>query len=195
MYSIVIKRAYSCTIIFLEMLEPLRFILDKSTIVLASASPRRKEILTNQGLSFVVRPSNVKEDLDKSKYQGKPFDYSVDTAALKADDVYDKVTSEFPDGSLLVIGCDTVVTCGGNIYEKPRDKEDACRMLSKLSGSTHTVYSGVKVIWRGPHTSRKVTTFYEGTEVEMATLSDRIIEVSQYRKTNLKFITCELKIT
>ena len=50
------------------MLEPLRFILDKSTVVLASASPRRREILTNQGLKFLVRPSNVEEDLDKDSY-------------------------------------------------------------------------------------------------------------------------------
>ena len=162
------------------MLEPLRYILDKSTIVLASASPRRREILTNQGLSFVVRPSHVEENLDKNNYQGKPFDYTVDTAALKADDVYEKVTSEFPNGPLLVIGCDTVVTLENRIYEKPKDKDDACRMLSNLSGNSHTVYSGVKMIWRS-HNTNNVSTFYEGTQVEMASLTDTVIKVSHTR--------------
>lgn len=157
------------------MLEPLRYILDKCTIVLASASPRRREILTNQGLSFVVRPSHVDENLDKNMYQGRPFDYTMDTAALKADEVYEKVTSEFPDGPLLVIGCDTVVTFENRIYEKPKDKDDACRMLSNLSGHSHTVYSGVKMIWRAPNT-RKISTFYEGTDVEMVSLTETVIK-------------------
>ena len=160
------------------MLEPLRYILDKSTIVLASASPRRKEIFLNQGLSFIVRPSNVEENLDKIQYEGKPFEYTVDTAALKADNVYDNVSSEFPEGSLLVIGCDTVVTCQGRIYEKPKDTDDAVRMLTTLSGSSHIVYSGVKIIWRGAaKAEREVTTFYEGTTVEMAELTDQVIKV------------------
>jgi len=168
---------YICTLTILEMLEPLRYILEKSTIVLASASPRRREILDNQGLTFVVRPSNVEENLDKNNYKGKPFDYTVDTAALKADDVYAKTSSEFPHGSLLVIGCDTVVTCQGQIYEKPKDRDDAVRMLSTLSGNKHVVYSGVKMIWRvSDNASREVSTFYEGTEVEMADLTDKIIK-------------------
>ena len=161
------------------MLEPLRFILDKSTVVLASASPRRREILNNQGLKFLVRPSNVEEDLEKNNYQGRPFDYTVDTAALKADDVYEKISSECPEGSLLVIGCDTVVTHQGRIYEKPKDTEDAVRMLSTLSGNSHVVYSGVKMIWRGSESANtNITTFYEGTTVEVAKLTDQIIQVS-----------------
>ena len=126
-----------------------------------------------------MRPSHVEENLDKNNYQGKPFDYTVDTAALKADDVYEKVRSEFPNGPLLVIGCDTVVTLENRIYEKPKDKDDACRMLSNLSGNSHTVYSGVKMIWRG-HNTNKVSTFYEGTQVEMASLTDTVIKVSRY---------------
>ena len=161
------------------MLEPLRYILDKSTVVLASASPRRREILSNQGLTFLVRPSNVEENLDKNNYQGRPFDYTVDTAALKADDVYEKVSSEYPKGSLLVIGCDTVVTYQGRIYEKPKDTDDAVRMLSSLSGSSHVVYSGVKMIWRESESSdRNISTFHEGTTVEVAQLTDQIIKVS-----------------
>ena len=161
------------------MLEPLRHILDKSTVVLASASPRRREILSNQGLKFLVRPSNVEENLDKNNYQGRPFDYTVDTAALKADDVYEKVSSECPKGSLLVIGCDTVVTYQGRIYEKPKDTDDAVRMLSSLSGSSHVVYSGVKMIWRESESSeRNISTFHEGTTVEVAQLTDQIIKVS-----------------
>ena len=67
------------------MLEPLRHILDRSTIVLASASPRRKEILQNiLKLDIHIRPSNAEENLDKKLYDGKPFDYTMVTAALKS---------------------------------------------------------------------------------------------------------------
>ena len=135
--------------------------------------------MTNQGLEFLVRPSNVEEDLDKDNYQGRPFDYTVDTAALKADDVYAKISSECSEGSLLVIGCDTVVTYEGRIYEKPKDTDDAVRMLRTLSGSSHVVYSGVKMIWRGGESANiNISTFHEGTTVEVAQLTDQIIKVS-----------------
>ena len=159
----------------LQMLEPLRHILDKSIIVLASGSPRRKEILTNIGLSFIVQPSNVEENLDKSKYDGKPFNYTMDTAALKTDDIFRKIDKEYADKPLIVIGCDTVVTYKGNIYEKPRDKADAFRILSELNGSSHSVYSGVKLIYRPVNGDKKEVSFYEETKVEFADLTDDII--------------------
>ena len=91
------------------MLEPLRHILDKSTIILASQSPRRREILKNLGLDFIVRPSNAEENLEKSKYEGKPFNYTMDTAALKTDQVFNEVDADFKDKDLLVIGCDQYI--------------------------------------------------------------------------------------
>ena len=158
------------------MLEPLRHLLDKTTVILASASPRRKEILQNLGLTFIVNPSTVEEDLEKSKYVGKPFDYTVDTAALKADEVFSRVASEYGDENIVVIGCDTIVTFNNIIYEKPKDVGEAARILSTLSGSTHTVYSGVKLILQEKGGGRQEITFYEGTQVQFSDLSAEVIE-------------------
>ena len=159
------------------MLEPLRHILDRSTIVLASASPRRKEILQNiLKLDIHIRPSNAEENLDKKLYDGKPFDYTMDTAALKSEQVWDEVAAEFgSSSSLLVVSCDTVVTQHGIIYEKPRDKEDAFRMLSSFSGGQHQVYSGVKLVWRPEQGEKREVSFYEGTQVDFAAVSTSVI--------------------
>ena len=116
------------------MLEPLKYILDNSKVILGSASPRRKEIMETLGVAAIVMPSGVEENLDKGDYVGRPFDYSVDTAELKADDVFRKAKDQFKDTNLVVVGSDTVVTHQGVIYEKPKDEDDAYRILSTLSG-------------------------------------------------------------
>merc|ERR1712183_403084 len=70
-----------------------------------------------------------------------------------------------------------VVTYQGRIYEKPKDQDDAVRMLRTLSGSSHVVYSGVKIIWRGSESKNmNISTFHEGTTVEVAQLTDQIIK-------------------
>ena len=159
------------------MLEPLKHILDKSTVILASASPRRREILDNVGLKFSVRPSNVDENLPKERYVGRPFDYTVDTAELKANDVFSKAVTECAgDADLVVIGCDTVVTHESVIHEKPVDTSDAKRMLQILSGARHIVYSGVKLIRRTSAGERREAKFFEATEVEFADLTDQVID-------------------
>jgi len=86
------------------MLEPMREVLAKTRIILASASPRRKEILENVGLKIEVLPSLVEENLDKVSYAGRPDDFVKDTAELKADDVFKSVSKSTVDSSLLVIG-------------------------------------------------------------------------------------------
>ena len=158
------------------MLEPLRHILDKSTIVLASQSPRRKQILTNLGLNLVIKPSHAEENLDKSLYVGKPFEYTKDTAALKTDAVFQEVDHEYENQNLLVIGTDTVVTYQGTIYEKPRDKDDAFRILSTLNNTSHSVFSGIKMIWRTAGGVKKNVSFYEETKVKFANVSDEVLK-------------------
>ncbi len=86
------------------MLEPMREILDKTRIILASASPRRKEILENIGLNIEIVPSLVEENLEKAAYAGRPEDFVIDTAELKADDVFKSVSRSAFHSSLLVIG-------------------------------------------------------------------------------------------
>ena len=110
------------------------------------------------------------------KANGKPFDYTIDTAALKSGQVWDEVAAEFgSSSSLLVVSCDTVVTQHGIIYEKPRDKEDAFRMLSSFSGGQHQVYSGVKLVWRPEQGEKREVSFYEGTQVDFAAVSASVI--------------------
>ncbi len=82
----------------------MREILAKTRIILASASPRRKEILQNIGLNIEIVPSLVEENLEKAAYAGRPEDFVIDTAELKADDVFKTVSRSAPHSSLLVIG-------------------------------------------------------------------------------------------
>lgn len=103
-------------------------------VILASASPRRRELLAKIGLKFEVIPARGEEKVQKTL----PGDVVMELAAQKAQEV-----SAGMDGDLLIIGSDTVVACEGEILGKPVDENDAARMLGMLSGGTHQVYTGV----------------------------------------------------
>lgn len=134
-------------------------------IVLASGSPRRREILARIAYPFDVRPA----DLDESRIRGEaPQEYVARLAADKAL----AVGSGAPDA--LVLGSDTAVVLGNEILGKPADPADAARMLSRLSGRRHQVLSGV-AISRGDQVLRR---FVSKTDVEFRDLSDR--EIEQY---------------
>jgi len=149
--------------------------LSSCRVVLASKSPRRQEILKNMGLNAEIRPSAVEENLEKKLYEGRLQDYAVDTATLKVNHVFNSLKDESLEQTLIVIGSDTIVTHNGKIYEKPADVEDAVRIISTLSGSTHTVFSGVSLVARGTNGQVERTTFFEGTDVEFAQLSEEVI--------------------
>lgn len=106
-------------------------------LILASASPRRSDLLRLLGLSFDVFPSHVSEALDRSI---PPEDYVREISGRKAR----AVASRFNSG--IVIGADTVVVLDGDILEKPAGEDEAIRMLSRLSGKTHRVYTGLTLI-------------------------------------------------
>ncbi|CAI5772187.1 bifunctional dTTP UTP pyrophosphatase methyltransferase [Podarcis lilfordi] len=146
-------------------------------VVLASASPRRQEILTNAGLRFEVVPSWFKETLEKSSFAA-PFEYAVETARQKALEVANRMHLKHLRTPDVVIGADTIVTIEEQILEKPVDKQDAYRMLSKLSGKEHSVFTGVAIV----HCSSKdnqleteVTDFYEETKVKFSALSEELL--------------------
>lgn len=110
---------------------------DNSPIILASASPRRIDLLRQVGLDFSAVSSDIEECSDASI----PTEELVERNALaKARDV----ARQFEKG--LVLGADTVVVCEGKLYEKPSDIGDARRMLYELAGRTHKVYSGVAAL-------------------------------------------------
>jgi len=107
-----------------------------SQLILASKSPRRYELLKQVGLDFEVFPSRVSEDFVQ---KGSPQEHVIRLAEVKARDV----ASEYPDS--WVIAADTIVTIGGSILGKPKNREDAMEMLGCLSGREHWVLTGISV--------------------------------------------------
>ena len=136
-------------------------------IILASASPRRKEILELADLKFDVMPSDAQEITTKTA----PNEVVMELASIKAKDIYKKSEKQS-----MIVGADTVVAYQGQILGKPTDKADAKRMLTMLSGQTHEVYTGVCVIEDG-----KTKTFYEETKVTFYEISDE--QIDRYIKT------------
>ena len=136
-------------------------------IILASASPRRKEILELADLKFDVMPSDAQEITTKTA----PNEVVMELASLKAKDIYKKSEKQS-----MIVGADTVVAYQGQILGKPTDEADAKRMLTMLSGQTHEVYTGVCVI-----EDEKIKTFYEETKVTFYEISDE--QIDRYIKT------------
>ena len=136
-------------------------------IILASASPRRKEILELADLKFDIMPSNAQEITTKTA----PNEVVMELASIKAKDIYKKSEKQS-----MIVGADTVVAYQGQILGKPADEADAKRMLTMLSGQTHEVYTGVCIIEDG-----KTKTFYEETKVTFYEISDE--QIDYYIKT------------
>ena len=133
-------------------------------LVLASSSPRRAKLLKDAGLDFIVIPSHLEEIVDE-KY--KPNDLVVELAKQKAL----SVAKSYPED--IVIGADTIVVYDDQILGKPRDEEDAYRMLKLLSDDRHVVYTAVALV-----KGEKIKTFVSETEVWMKNLSD--LEIWNY---------------
>ncbi len=135
-------------------------------IILASASPRRQELLGIMGLDFRIVPSEFDESTVTS---WPPEDHVTQSACGKAADVASRIS----DG--VIIGADTVVVVDDHILGKPSDPDDARRMLKMLSGRPHYVYTGICVIRRaGGQTEQTLTNFVQ-TEVVFGHLTDDII--------------------
>ena len=135
-------------------------------LILASASPRRRELLVQAGFTFEVFPAHVNED---TRPMEDPIAYVVRLARDKAEAVYAKVR----DPEAIILGADTTVTLDGHILAKPEDASDAARMLRILSGRTHRVITGLAI------TSASGTEVAaEVTGVQFLTLTDE--EISAY---------------
>jgi nucleoside triphosphate pyrophosphatase len=133
-----------------------------SSLVLASSSPRRAEILKSLGIPFIVDPSSV----DETPHDGET---APETASRLAEEKALEVAGRH-DGR-WVLGADTLVILDGAALGKPRDDEDARRMLGLLSGREHRVVTGVALACQG-RTPRR---FVEESRVAMATLTDEEI--------------------
>lgn len=131
--------------------------------ILASASPRRKDILLKAGYSFNI----ITSDKENNDFTLLPEELAVKNATIKAMDVFKKVCDE----NAVVLGADTVVALGKEVFGKPEDETDAERIIKRLSGKTHKVITGYAIV------SGKGSEYgYEITEVEFNRLSDEKIK-------------------
>jgi septum formation protein len=138
--------------------------LNKYRIVLASNSPRRRELLSGLGISYEVR---VLPDVEESYPAALPVGEIAEYIAREKAEAYKSVMTD----DELLITADTVVVCKGEVMGKPVDEADARRMLHKLSGCTHQVTTGVCLTTTGAHRSFSVT-----TNVSFKNLSDEEID-------------------
>ena len=152
-----------------------------SQIILASQSPRRKELLEQIGLEFEICPAKGEEIITKTI----PEDVVMELSKQKAEEVAAMVSSfgeEHKDittpSDILVIGADTVVAYDGKILGKPVDEADAKRMLTMLSGNTHSVFTGVTLVLIDKSGRAGELVFYEKTDVKMHEMSE--LEIDRY---------------
>lgn len=137
-------------------------------IILASSSPRRKEILAMTGLTFDIVPSGYEED---NSLPLPPAELVAQLALGKAQ----WVAQRHPDA--LVIGADTLIAMDGNVYGKPRDKEDLIATLKKFSGRSHSVFSGIALVKKDHVVAESVE-----TKVFFRALGND--EITRYAETN-----------
>lgn len=128
-------------------------------IILGSASPRRKEILENAGVCFTVCPADVDESTD------------IRDPSEMVRELSRRKTNALDAGEAIVITADTVVAIDGEILGKPKNEEDARRMLRLLSGRVHQVFTGVSVKYKDT-----VETFCEKTDVYFKEIDDAAID-------------------
>ena len=137
--------------------------LNKYPIILASGSPRRKQLLEQIDLEFEVVPSQIYEDFSLNL---SPTDFVEYYAQEKAKDVANSYLDKW------VIGADTIVVFESHILGKPKNEKDSFQMLKRLSGNTHQVITGVSI----QNIKQDISdSFHERTNVTFNTLSDKII--------------------
>lgn len=141
-------------------------------ILLASQSPRRRELLTQAGFSYEVVPAVAEERTTKHL----PWEIVLELSEQKAMEVYQRRAED----RLLVIGADTIVAYGDRILGKPESAEEAYEMLKLLQGNVHQVYTGVTIIWQ-KQGIRYQRSFYEKTEVTCYSMQEE--EINAYIET------------
>ena len=171
---------------------------DNIRIILASKSPRRKELLENAGFEIFIIPSKAEENIDEKD----PAEMVKKLSYIKANSVYENMANkegeidssyaintgktaesgitdkEDDTKSIIVLGADTVVYAGGMILGKPKDKEDARDMIKMLSGNVHSVFTGFTIV----QADGKSVTDYSETKVYVYPMTDE--EIEDYRSSN-----------
>lgn len=165
--------------------------MQEKFIILASRSPRRKDILREAGYDFRVLPPPENEEDGKNESE-TPNDYVLRLAREKAESVANLIREGrcgFAEREFLndprfqrgiVLGCDTIVLCCGEILGKPRDREDAGRMLRNLAGNDHRVLTGICLVFLS---EGKTRADYDTTVLRMNSLREE--EIEDYLDSNL----------
>lgn len=140
-------------------------------VLLASASPRRKSLMNVLGIDFEIKISNCEEKVEKNQ---TVENIVMSLSLQKAEAVADGLNGEY-----VIIGADTVVSYEDEILGKPKDKDDAIRMLKLLSGKTHSVYTGFTIINTADNS---IITDYEKSDVTFRKLTEK--EIIEYVSAN-----------
>jgi septum formation protein len=143
----------------------------KLRFILASASPRRKELIGHLRIPFEVRTLNIPEE----SLATDPVDYSAEIARSKGDAVYEKFLEENRGDSFLVVSADTIVVLGSRIFGKPSDRAQARQYLQELSGKTHSVFTAVSLKLR-VNDKEEGLTFVEESKVTFNPISESLME-------------------
>ena len=144
--------------------------MGKSKIILASGSPRRKELLLQIGIVPEIIVSHVEEKITSDI----PAEVVMSLAEQKAVDV----AKEMPEGT-VILGADTVVAADGKILGKPKSHEEAYEMIRRLAGRSHQVYTGVCLVKKGPEgEADTVVSFYDETDVNVSPMTEK--EIREY---------------
>ena len=144
--------------------------MEKSKIILASGSPRRKELLLQIGIVPEIIVSHVEEKITSDV----PAEVVMSLAEQKAVDV----AKEMPEGT-VILGSDTVVAADGKILGKPKSHEEAYEMIRRLAGRSQQVYPGVCLVKKGPEgEADTVVSFYDETDVNVSPMTEK--EIREY---------------
>ena len=144
--------------------------MEKSKIILASGSPRRKELLLQIGIVPEIIVSHVEEKITSDV----PAEVVMSLAEQKAVDV----AKEMPEGT-VILGSDTVVAADGKILGKTKSHEEAYEMIRRLAGRSHQVYTGVCLVKKGPEgEADTVVSFYDETDVNVSPMTEK--EIREY---------------
>lgn len=156
---------------------------DSTSIILASASPRRKELLKLAGFDFEI----ITADVDENICEKSANEMVKELSFIKAKAVFDKILADptklskdtNPQKDILIIGADTVVTLNNKILGKPKDRTDAFNMINMLQNNTHQVFTGVTLIKYSPNNSSMIKeTFCVCTDVVVYPISEE--EINNY---------------
>ena len=141
----------------------------KYKVILASGSPRRKELLAQIGVAFEIKVSHKEEIITSTN----PADVVKELSQMKAEDVAEGFL-----GPVVVLGADTVVAHSGKILGKPKDEDDAVKMIRSFAGDEHEVYTGVCIIIKEEDGTQREISFAEATKVSVYPMTES--EIKEY---------------